>query len=66
MLTSKFFTIEQELKLINISIHCKYLGFMGIHLFHYIHGGERMASYDVVENAFMIIVRNARFHVSQE
>jgi hypothetical protein len=62
MLKFNFFTIEQELELRNISIHHKYLGFVGIHLLHDVHGGERTASHDV----FVIIVRNARFHVSQE
>jgi hypothetical protein len=39
---------------------------MGIHLLHYVHGGERMASHVVVRNAFITIVKDARFHVSQK
>jgi hypothetical protein len=39
---------------------------MGIHLLHYVHGGEKTALHDVVQNAFVIIVRNAGFHVSQK
>jgi len=39
---------------------------MGIHLFHYVHGGERMALCDVMQNNFVIIVRNAKFDVLQK
>jgi len=39
---------------------------MGIHLFHYAHGGKRIASHDVVQDAFMSIVRNMAFHVLRE
>jgi hypothetical protein len=36
---------------------------MGIHLFHCEHGGERMASHDVVWNAFVAIAKDVRFHI---
>jgi hypothetical protein len=39
---------------------------MGMHLFHYTHGGERTISHDVVQDAFVAIARNVGFHVSQE
>jgi len=39
---------------------------MGIHLFCYIHNGERIASHDVVRDAFAFIVKDARFHVLQK
>jgi len=35
---------------------------MGIHLLRYMHGGERMASHNVVRNAFAAIVNDARFY----
>ncbi len=38
---------------------------MGIHLFHCIHGGEKMVSHDVVRDVFTAIGKSARFHVSQ-
>jgi len=37
---------------------------MGIHLLHYVHGGERTTSHGVVQNAFKAIARDAKFHVS--
>ncbi len=46
--------------------HCIYdqtLDPMGIHLVHCAHGGERTASHDVVQDAFMSIVRYMAFHV---
>ncbi len=39
---------------------------MGIHLFHYVHGEERMTLPDVVWDAFVAIAKDTRFHVSQE
>jgi len=39
---------------------------MGIHLLHYTHGGERTASHDVVQDAFMSIVKYMAFHVLRE
>ncbi len=39
------------------------LNLMGIHLFHYAHGGERTTSYNVVRDVFMAIARNVGFHV---
>jgi hypothetical protein len=39
---------------------------MGIRLFHYIHGGEKIASHDVVQDAFMSIVKDMTFHVLRE
>jgi len=39
---------------------------MGIHLFHCVHGGEKMASHDVVWILFVTIIRNVGFHVSQK
>ncbi len=44
-------------------IHVQVLDLMGIQLFHYAHGGERMISHDVVSNAFAFIVKDVRFHV---
>lgn len=46
--------------------HCIYdqpLDPMGIHLFHYAHGGEKTTSHDVVQDAFISIVRYMAFHV---
>jgi hypothetical protein len=37
---------------------------MEIHLLYCIHGGERMILHDVVWDVFMIILKDARFHVS--
>jgi hypothetical protein len=37
---------------------------MKIHLLRYVHGGERMASHDVVQNVFLNTIKNAKFHVS--
>jgi hypothetical protein len=42
------------------------LDLMGFHLLCYIHGGERTTSHDVVWNAFVVIVKDARFHVSKK
>jgi hypothetical protein len=39
---------------------------MGIHLFHYVHGGERMNLPDVVWDVFVAIAKDTGFHVSQE
>ncbi len=39
---------------------------LGIHLLCCTHGGEKMAFHDVVRNVFMVIVKDAGFHVSQE
>ncbi len=39
---------------------------MGIHFFHCIHSGERIASHDVVWDAFAFIVKDVRFHVLQK
>jgi hypothetical protein len=39
---------------------------MGIHLFHCTRGGERTTSHDAIRNAFVSIVRDARFHILQE
>jgi hypothetical protein len=39
---------------------------MGIHLFRYVHGGERMNLPDVVWDAFVAIAKDTRFHVSQK
>ncbi len=38
---------------------------MRIHIFHRMHGGEKIAFCDVMRNAFIAIVRDVRFHVSQ-
>jgi hypothetical protein len=38
---------------------------MGIHLFCYTHGGEKIAFHDAVHNAFVSIVRYVGFHVLQ-
>ncbi len=49
--------------------HCIYgqsLDHMGIHLFHCAHGGERMASHDVVWDAFASISIYFSFHVVHE
>jgi hypothetical protein len=35
---------------------------MGIHLFHWVDGGKKMMSYDIVQNAFTSIARDD-FHV---
>jgi hypothetical protein len=39
---------------------------MGIHLFRYTHGGERIVSHDVVRDAFASITKDVRFHVLRE
>jgi len=39
---------------------------MGIHLFHYIHGKEKVASHDAMWDAFASIVRDVGFHVGHE
>jgi hypothetical protein len=36
---------------------------MGIHLLGYVHHGERMASHDVMYDAFASIARDARVHI---
>jgi hypothetical protein len=36
---------------------------MGIHLLHCTHGGERIASYNAIQDAFVSIVRDAGFHI---
>ncbi len=67
--------IQYKLKNINETFHpsmfevshCIYsqlLDFMEIHLLYCIHGGERMILHDVVWDVFMIILKDARFHVS--
>jgi hypothetical protein len=46
--------------------HCicgQLLNLMGIHLLCCTHGGEMMASYDVMQDVFIYIARDARFHV---
>jgi hypothetical protein len=37
-----------------------------IHFFCYVHGGEKMMSHDIMQDAFMAIVRKVGFHVSQK
>jgi hypothetical protein len=37
-----------------------------IHLFHYAHGGNRIASHDIVQDGFASIVKDVGFHVLQE
>jgi hypothetical protein len=39
---------------------------MGIHLLHSTHGGERTTSHDAIQNVFVPIVKDVRFHVLQE
>jgi len=39
---------------------------MKIHLFCWVHGKERTTSYNVMQDAFASIVRNAGFHVMRE
>jgi len=39
---------------------------MGIHLLHYVHGGERVISHDVIWDVFASIVKNVRFHILQK
>jgi hypothetical protein len=39
---------------------------MGIHFLHCVHGGERMASHDVVQDVFAAIARDVRFHILQK
>jgi hypothetical protein len=39
---------------------------MGIHLLYYIHGNNRMGTYDVIRNTFVAIARNVGFHVGWE
>ncbi len=39
---------------------------MGIHLLCCTHSGEKTASRDVVQNVFIVIARNAKFHVLQK
>jgi hypothetical protein len=46
--------------------HCicgQLLNLMGFHLLRCTHGKERMASHDVMWNAFTYIARDARFHI---
>jgi hypothetical protein len=37
---------------------------MGIHIFHCVHGGEKITSHDVMQDAFVAIAKDAGFHVS--
>jgi hypothetical protein len=39
---------------------------MGTHLVHYTHGGEKVASYDAIWDVFVLIARDAKFHVLRE
>jgi hypothetical protein len=39
---------------------------MGIHLLHCTHGGERIASHNAIQDAFVSIVRDAGFHILWE
>jgi hypothetical protein len=39
---------------------------MGIHFFHCTHGGEKMVSNEVVQDAFASITRDVGFHVLHE
>jgi hypothetical protein len=39
---------------------------MGIHLLHCAHGGDTTTLHDVMQDGFTIVVKDARFHVSQE
>jgi hypothetical protein len=41
------------------------LDVMGIHLFHYTHGADKMVLHDVVRDVFMAIGKSARFDVLQ-
>ncbi len=46
--------------------HCIYsqlVNPMGIHRLHYVHGGERIVSHDVIWDVFVSIVRDVRFHI---
>jgi len=36
---------------------------MGIHLFRYAHGGEKITSHDVMWDVLVAIVENAKFHI---
>jgi len=36
---------------------------MGIHFFRYAHGGERTISHNVMQDVFLAIAKDARFHV---
>jgi hypothetical protein len=39
---------------------------MGIHILHYVHGGKRMASHNVVWDVFTTIARDVRFYVLRD
>jgi hypothetical protein len=39
---------------------------MGIHIFHCMHCGERIALHNVMQNVFITIAKDAKFHVSQK
>jgi hypothetical protein len=39
---------------------------MGIHLFHCVHGEEKITSHDVMQDIFVAIAKDAGFHVSQK
>jgi hypothetical protein len=65
------FVIHTKLGLLHLLAlglsHCIYgqpLDPMGIHLFRYIHGGERMVSHDAMWDAFTSIVKDVCFHVA--
>jgi hypothetical protein len=39
---------------------------MGIHIFLCAHGGEKMASHDVMRDVFVVITKDVKFHVSKK
>jgi hypothetical protein len=39
---------------------------MGTHIFRYTHGGEKTTSHDVVQDVFVSIERDVKFHVLHE
>jgi hypothetical protein len=39
---------------------------MGIHFFRYTHGGEKIVSHDIIQDVFMSIAKDVKFHVLWE